>query len=1346
MKDLYDVLGLKSDASSQAIKKAYRALALDAHPDKGGDAERMGLLNEAYQTLSDADRKRHFDADWQAFQEADVEHITKAEFDGYLHAGSTIPYSHVFKVQHQALAMQYQTAPLKRHPVREYFQSFESGVYHIDSRGKSSSLYHDIFTFIRVKTALDVRTTALIPTESFTPVIAIKLFMDFLSGDYYGENLITLKQYLSAEIRKVRTRNPQSPDLALYEGVFEIILMTERATSEHAGLLLSIKKITDFAKQASDAVLLHIIPLFYNKFFRNLYAHALHLYWSSNHSLFHADNLSKFDGYQEAKELLTVLRQRLAMNAGNEDLSQLTQYIKLLFTFEKDAHESSRSARTALDYREQAFHFLDWIPVFVEHSSKQILVNLFLQTGIKFQQASMLEDRPVNKMADEQLALKMYLTAISIGHNSTPDVENYANTYTLKYIAAFQFQDAMLSGVIVALKRRALIIADVFPFMEAHQSNVAFLRQENKVIHLMRQLLTTMIKIQEYNKTHSESIVIDHSAVTILYQAYEACLKNWYQEEYDLEVEKKFRLDLMEELLFENSWTFLDVEQRIDSPWIMIDRDENGWMKPTRSLPFSEDRRVVKYKTIHGAEVNHKTGEINFFMTPWTDERPIYEKVFTLFDLQEMLENNTGSAIFSLDPVDPDKAYHPFNAMRFWPSNLCESELLNTMLLTDYVLKFLTTNQEVQGQYPFEQRPVSSMIQHLPAYLRKVIDDFHGAQHEGALHRFWIEAAEINVSVSDEVMEKEGIARIGLGDLKMIVKKHRMERDIHGELKDVGNEDEGWPIYVLTPAQMQELKRGTRVIEGPAMIFIYAEVKLFYWENNAILYAHIPNDYDVTLIRLYKQPKALNGKVEENIENMRLLYRVTKEMAHQAGLPHRYSPEFIFAHEFTAHYDEFAQYLPEFGRLKELSKISALIRFLNGMRASNQESIQALDYLLKVPPLSPAPDTDTYREFNKNYKDVCKNITSIFQEWRRDLSSSALQRKWRNELTRIKDSIGTLNYTQYSPEVNIECQHQCDHIYRNSQGYSRSEIEKIIDGKRSDIASKLSTSKQAHFRSQMMELYSSELSCLGSSAYGKLIDSFMQGNINSLADALVNYEKTKAQHEINKQFPTSSARDIAQALDDGGDAAATRVATEEARQQLKQQKGFKDNIESGFVRINLGKDKEPINLEGECYWVPASVRHDVRRDDTGLTRYSFFVYGGVSVQPRINVVQGGNRSLGGNAVGRAAFSNVNGQAAMNRKMSALQSAQKDAVRTQQFSDGRVRYYGAERSLRTPGPTRGAAYVTEHNTKTGQVRSWNECYDHQGNVNRIHPKMKDGQSLQGQHYPPTGAEKSQWGLK
>lgn len=108
-------------------------------------------------------------------------------------------------------------------------------------------------------------------------------------------------------------------------------------------------------------------------------------------------------------------------------------------------------------------------------------------------------------------------------------------------------------------------------------------------------------------------------------------------------------------------------------------------------------------------------------------------------------------------------------------------------------------------------------------------------------------------------------------------------------------------------------------------------------------------------------------------------------------------------------------------------------------------------------------------------------------------------------------------------------------------------------------------------------------------------------------------------------------------------------------------------------------------------------------------------------------------------VGCCVANNINAQDALIRKLNALEDAPKMAVRIREFADGRVRYYKAEKLSVKHGPTRGASYVTEHNRKTGQVRSWLECYDHQGNVNRVHPKMLDGQDLLAQHYPPTKAE-------
>ena len=61
MKDYYKILGVPRNASQEEIKKAYRRLAHKYHPDKGGDAEKFKEINEAYQVLSDKEKRAQYD-------------------------------------------------------------------------------------------------------------------------------------------------------------------------------------------------------------------------------------------------------------------------------------------------------------------------------------------------------------------------------------------------------------------------------------------------------------------------------------------------------------------------------------------------------------------------------------------------------------------------------------------------------------------------------------------------------------------------------------------------------------------------------------------------------------------------------------------------------------------------------------------------------------------------------------------------------------------------------------------------------------------------------------------------------------------------------------------------------------------------------------------------------------------------------------------------------------------------------------------------------------------------------------------------------------------------------------
>jgi len=66
-KDYYEILGLKKDASDADIKKAYRKLAREHHPDmvdesdKNAAEKRFKDINEAYQVLSDPQKRKMYD-------------------------------------------------------------------------------------------------------------------------------------------------------------------------------------------------------------------------------------------------------------------------------------------------------------------------------------------------------------------------------------------------------------------------------------------------------------------------------------------------------------------------------------------------------------------------------------------------------------------------------------------------------------------------------------------------------------------------------------------------------------------------------------------------------------------------------------------------------------------------------------------------------------------------------------------------------------------------------------------------------------------------------------------------------------------------------------------------------------------------------------------------------------------------------------------------------------------------------------------------------------------------------------------------------------------------------------
>ena len=72
----YNILGLTPDSSAEEIKKVYRKLAMQYHPDRNGgnpeSEERLKEINEAYQILGNEEKKRRYDLQYREPFENDI--------------------------------------------------------------------------------------------------------------------------------------------------------------------------------------------------------------------------------------------------------------------------------------------------------------------------------------------------------------------------------------------------------------------------------------------------------------------------------------------------------------------------------------------------------------------------------------------------------------------------------------------------------------------------------------------------------------------------------------------------------------------------------------------------------------------------------------------------------------------------------------------------------------------------------------------------------------------------------------------------------------------------------------------------------------------------------------------------------------------------------------------------------------------------------------------------------------------------------------------------------------------------------------------------------------------------
>ncbi|MFA6098713.1 MAG: molecular chaperone DnaJ [Patescibacteria group bacterium] len=99
-KDYYNILGVAKGASQEEIKKAYRKLAHQHHPDKSsGNEAKFKEINEAYQVLGNAEKRQQYDQFGQAFGQSGPGGAGGFSWEDFSRAGGAGPFGGGFRQQ-----------------------------------------------------------------------------------------------------------------------------------------------------------------------------------------------------------------------------------------------------------------------------------------------------------------------------------------------------------------------------------------------------------------------------------------------------------------------------------------------------------------------------------------------------------------------------------------------------------------------------------------------------------------------------------------------------------------------------------------------------------------------------------------------------------------------------------------------------------------------------------------------------------------------------------------------------------------------------------------------------------------------------------------------------------------------------------------------------------------------------------------------------------------------------------------------------------------------------------------------------------------------------------------------
>jgi len=113
-KDYYKILGVDKNASVDVVKSAHRKLVKQHHPDTGGDAEKFKEIQEAYEVLSDNNKRQRYDLGESDF----TSNFNSSGFGPGSGSGFNFNVGDFFRRRHSYPEQGFQNPPIKGESIR----------------------------------------------------------------------------------------------------------------------------------------------------------------------------------------------------------------------------------------------------------------------------------------------------------------------------------------------------------------------------------------------------------------------------------------------------------------------------------------------------------------------------------------------------------------------------------------------------------------------------------------------------------------------------------------------------------------------------------------------------------------------------------------------------------------------------------------------------------------------------------------------------------------------------------------------------------------------------------------------------------------------------------------------------------------------------------------------------------------------------------------------------------------------------------------------------------------------------------------------------------------------------